>query len=750
MSRYNPIIFCLAYLVGLLITNLLEFPLHHWQHWLGIFLIFSLITIIISKIIPRFWRRSPRIKTWLIAGLIAFLAMVYFQLRLPQPNNNDISNQLTINSPVVVEGKILTQPQLNRSNNLRFLLETYKIEGKKIKDIKVTGKAYVTIPQNENIDLYPGQKISIFGILYQPKTSTNPGGFNFQKYLTRQGVFVGLKGFKVNLQNQNIKPKFALWKLRKRIINSHSRWLNSPNGELLSSIVLGRRAVNLPYDIYDLFIKAGLAHVLAASGFHVSLLLGIILVITRNLESRWQFIIGLITLTIYVGLTGIYPSVMRAAIMGVAALTGIVLDRKVKPLGALLLAANILLLINPLWIGDLGFQLSFLATLGLIISVKPMQEKIEWLPPTIVSILVIPFAAFIWTFPLISYVFNTITSYSIIANIVTIPLVIIISLGGMISGLIALVYPPIGSAIAWLLSFPINWLINIVKFFVTLPGSYLAVGKISLWGLIFIYGLIGLVWLNKWWQRRWFVAGILVISLVVIPIFYARINLVQVTVFAQRQEQVIVIQDKGKVILINSGQYPNTFRYAVQPFLAQQGINEIDYGIAFDPKSNKVNNWETIFDTIPVKNFFSSLELETQNKYLPFNLNQSLSLENIEIKLISDRPPLLELKTKELNWLLLPRDDKKIKIPQFLLENSSYTPNVLLWTTRSLDPQWLEILKPQVAIAATNGIKDITKEQLERQGIQLYWTKRDGGIQWSPKNSFQTTLAIEDEDFSRE
>ncbi|WP_198648974.1 ComEC/Rec2 family competence protein [Cyanothece sp. BG0011] len=118
-----------------------------------------------------------------------------------------------------------------------------------------------------------------------------------------------------------------------------------------------------PPDIRDLFVNMGLSHVLAASGFHVALLLGIIFWITRSLSPKKKLIIGIIILILYVGLTGIQPSILRASLMGTAILISQVLERKTNALGTLLLSAFLLLLFNPLWIWDLGFQLSFLATL---------------------------------------------------------------------------------------------------------------------------------------------------------------------------------------------------------------------------------------------------------------------------------------------------------------------------------------------------------------------------------------------------
>jgi competence protein ComEC len=122
----------------------------------------------------------------------------------------------------------------------------------------------------------------------------------------------------------------------------------------------------------------------------------------------------------------------------------------------LLLAALVLLLINPLWIWDLGFQLSFLATLGLLVTSPALMKRLDWLPPTIASLIAVPIAATIWVLPLLLYVFSQVSTYSILANVVTSFLIAGITMGGFISAVFGAVWPLAGSAIAWLLYFPWN------------------------------------------------------------------------------------------------------------------------------------------------------------------------------------------------------------------------------------------------------------------------------------------------------
>ncbi len=743
MNPYSGTIICLAYIIALFSAAVFGFPPElELQEWGVIALCWAISGFLAALIMPRLWLTGPNYRVWLIAALVAILATAYVQLRVPQPGENDISY---VNSQLVqVSGKILSQPRLNRKQTIQFWFwakQVNEIQGSSLGRAgveAVTGKLYVTVPLLQGTGLSPGQEAQVTGILSQPKPQVNPGAFDFAAYLQRQGCFATLKGQVVGALG--LRP-VGLWQLRQRIIRAQVHKLKVPAGPLVSSMVLGRRAVDLPYDIRDQFIRAGLAHVLAASGFHVALLLGVVLTLTRGLSERWQLILGLCTLTVYSCLTGLHPSVMRAAIMGVGALVALVTRRKVRRFGSLVFAGTILLLVNPLWLWDLGFQLSFLATLGLIVTVPAVVAKLDWLPPTIAQFIAIPIAASIWTLPLLSYSFNTIRVYGIINNIILTPLIAVIAFGGMISALGALIYPLAGSAIAWLLYYPTHLLLKIVEFCTAGPGSLLAVGTISPKQMLVIYALFCLIWWGKWWQRRWWLVALFAISIVVIPLWHKQSTLFQVTVLAAKQSTVAVIQDQGTVTLINSGD-SDTGRYTILPFLAAEGINKIDCAIALQPEVDLKNSWSEIQTTIPIKSWF---HLSGQSENLPPC--------HLPIKSLSEDPPLLQLEIGEQTWWLLARDrplgrTERAGLKSLVTDELKYSPDVLFASGKSFSSPWWSGQKPKVAIAPGLTMKPETQKQLEQQDIQLYWTGRDGAIQWRPAVGWQTTLERVAEDAS--
>lgn len=735
MTRNSWIILCLAYIVGLLSTNLFTFSSSGFTK--PQFLIIALGLIGLAFINAIALRRLLRISSqfWIGAAIVAILAVVYFQLRLPQPTNNDISYQVSASESelVTVAGRVLTEPRLNDNQRLKFWLQATEIDNGE----EVSGKLYVTVPLLQGTGINPGEYLKLKGILYLPQAASNPGGFNFQAYLARQGIFAGLQGLEVIFDNHN-EPAWGWWKLRRRIVRSHVRGLSSPIGQMTSSMVLGRKAVDLSSDIRDRFIEAGLAHVLAASGFHVSLLLGIILKLTNRFSTRLRLVIGIGTLIIYLGLTGIQASVFRACLMGFAVLLALAMDTRVKPLGSLLLAATIILLVNPLLIGDLGFQLSFLATFGLIVTLPGLQTKLDWLPPTIATLIAVPLAASVWVFPMLGYVFNSVATYSILVNICCTPLIIIISLGGMISAIAALFVPLGGSAIAWLLVYPAKTLLVIINFFTNLPGSSWAIGQISLGVLLTIYGLFLLVWLHSWWRKRWWLILLCTLTLIVVPRVYQYFNLTQVIVLAAQPEPAIVIQDRDKVILINSGN-PKTVKYSLLPFLTQQGINRLDYAIDLNQTSPAASDWSQISDRLTIDHFLPNLNSDhqfapTSQKTVIQDLNRAITTKSCQISFDSQLS-LLKLETVTETWLLLSqikRDTGKIK--QYIQQSHLNQKPVVLVSSK-FPTAWLE-LQPNIIISSANSQKIIPQHI---PNTKLYNLKRDGAITWSPKQGFKSS-----------
>jgi len=745
-NTQNAIVLCLAYVLGLLIT------VEPWGRW-G--LILAAIPLIL--VIPRVWRKSPTWQFLLVAAAIAVCATFYLELRIPKPAANDISKYIHTTAErgtsqfTIVQGVVDSYPHVTRNNSSQFWLKATQlneIQGDRLRPADVSrsvgGRVYVTVPLQSGTGLQPGVEVSITGTLYLPQSAANPGGFSFRDYLSQSGGFAGMRGVQLRVSDETQTRKWSWGKLRQRIVAAQVKWLDVPAGPLVTAMVLGSEAVDLPFDLHDRFVRVGLAHALAASGFQVSLILNALISLTRQrLSVVGQFNLGTIALLIFLGLTGLQPAVVRSVVMGMAVLIALRTNRKINPLSSLFIAGTLLLIINPLWVWDIGFQLSFLATLGLIVTVEPLQEKLDWLPPTIADLITVPLAASIWTLPIQLYVFKVFPLYSLPANILTSPLISMISIGGTVAALIGSIFPIAGSAVSWLLYLPTQILIGIVNFFNYFPGASFAVGQISIWQLFALYGLILGVWAMPKWQKDWQLPTLVGCLLVIIPLAILKANQLQITALASNNRQILAIQDRGRTTLINSGNESNA-RFIVMPFLQQQAINQIDNAIEFNHDRSELSSWQTLTQTMPIKNFYSigGGNIDTSTiKFQPLPLGIVKKFDRVEINNIQASPAIFQIEIPESNqkWMIV--GDAKVEGSQPTIDSEKLTPvQTLYWHGGKLTDRSIVKMNPQVAIAATTNPDPETVQLLEKHKVRVYYTGRDGAIQWTPTGEFKPYL----------
>jgi competence protein ComEC len=751
-------VLCLGYILGLLLTGITGSV---WGIPTGTIGLLA-AGMVAAVLVPRVWRMGPKSRIWLAAAMVGWLASLYFQARIPQPAATDVSRLLspatittTASSPDhqqhQLEGTIDTPPRLTQSQRIQFELKVTQAQAIGAPAEAVTGRILVSLPLLQATGLYPGQQVTVTGSLYRPKPATNPGGFDFAQYLAQRGIFAGLRGREATIADPSSKQPL-LWSIRQRIIRAQVAGLGVPEGPLLSAMVMGGRAVDVPHDLRDQFRGAGLAHALAASGAQVSLLVGIVLAVTQRLSSRLRLGLGLGILVLYLCLTGLEPSVLRAAVMGAVALLALSLERQVNPIASILFAATLLLLWNPLWVFDLGFQLSFLATLGLLVTVPVLARWLDWLPNGVIPLLSVPIAAYLWTLPLLLFVFGVVSPYSIAINVLVSPLITVISIGGMISALAALLYLPAGSITAWLLHLPTSLFIHLAEWGNQLPGNTWAIGSISLVQVLLLYGLGGLVW---WWnsaQRYWWIATIASMGLILLPSWHTSATLLQVTLLSTSDRPVLVVQDRGQVMLINSGS-DRDVKFTVLPFLLKHGVNRIDWAIAPSWQPLDRQGWQRLQAHLGLKRLYAAPLAATAAPELAddraiaavsqtLHANQAVQFGSVTLRLLSAAPLVLQANIAEQTWLLVPSllpIEQQPALMSFLFPAA-----VLWWTGAPLSPELLATVNPAVAIA-TGPIAGETAEWLQSRAVTTFVRDRDGAVQWTPQTGFRSMLSTDEE-----
>jgi competence protein ComEC len=740
---------CLAYILGLVVSP------HSWWRWGVAAGVFGGIYL------AEIWLRQRRFKlqlpvVWRVGiVLVLLLASFYGQMRVPHLASQDIS--IFVNSIEgrgtkqfsTVRGIVDSYPKATRSDRAQFWLQVNQLSQIQGDDPSpasirnVNGLLYVTTPLISATGLKPGVQVVVTGTLYKPQPSLNPGGLNFADYLARSGSFAGMRATQLFLTDEEQIRTWDLVKIRQRIVSAQVNWLDVPIGPLVSAMALGDDAVDLPFDIKDAFVRVGLAHALAASGFQVSLIVAAIVSLTRRwLAKKWQFVLGLTGILAFVAMAGLQPSVLRAAVMGIAVLVGMLLARQLRPLNSLLLAAVVLLLIDPLWVWDVGFQLSFLATLGLVASATPIQKKLDFLPPVLAESIAVPLAATIWTLPIQLWTFKVLPVYSLLANVIAAPFITLISIGGMVSALVGAIFPWGGSALAWLLLYPTKLLVALVELFGSLPGSNIAVGSIRLWQLVLLYLGILMVWQLPWWQKRWRWVLIASVLLIAIPLAVVKSQEFKITALAAREERILVIQRGFQTALIDTGD-SNTARFTVLPFLTSEAVNNLDRAIALQAGGANEKGWQTLRNSLSINQLDHADQKFTKIAGLQTApLLQSQNLLGGKSNLLLTQAPLLEIEIGGQRWLI----GGEIQIDQ---QRELSTPNKLqpvqaiYWSGGMLTDKFIQAIRPQVAIAATMTPNPETIQNLEKLGTKVFVTGRDGAVQWTAERGFQPLLGAE-------
>lgn len=695
--------------------------------------------------IPPVWWRSPTAWGWVMAALVSLLAAAYVQIALPRATLTDVSrlvrsNQISIAAEV--SGTIQSRPALTRRGTVQFWLTSHQAQSQQGETQTVTGKLFVTLPRKVAKGLHFGHVVSLTGTLYRPQPVTRPHGFDFATYLAREGAFAGLKGNAVRIEQQG--STWGGWAIRARIVQSLQKGTNARTGALLGALVLGKDAADVPFDLKDDFIESGLAHALAASGFQVSLILSAVMGLGRSRLSPPKLaLLGGGALLLYGLLSGAEPSIVRAILMGGASLLALWLQRQIRPVPALLMIAVLMLLVRPLWIWDLGFQLSVLATLGLIVTASPLATTLDWLPPTIGSLIAVPLAATLWTLPLQLYTFGVLPLYGLAANVITALLLSLLTIGGFIGSLAALVWPLLGSGCAWVLYWPTQLLMAIVQGISQLPGNSLAVGGISILQLLALYGCIVTVWLVPRFQKQWRLALAIGLLLIVAPLWQVQSQRFSVTVFDQTRIPMMVIQHPQGTVVLNSGDRLSASQSLV-PFLQQEGINRIDWAI--DTEAAAQSGWAALLQKLPIQALSRCIpqaavpkQLLQPKQQLEVNPQERLTLGPLEMVLWRAQPATLELKIGPQRWLLVDRSTEA-DFAAWLTTAQLPPIQVLWWTGAPISPQLVERLHPTTLIVSERPMMGTAIAALEPSVPQVLWTERDGTIQWTPQQGFSITV----------
>lgn len=392
------------------------------------------------------------------------------------------------------------------------------IEINRIGENKTEGNSIVYFEKDKKVqELSIGDFILVktnFNEIAEPK---NPDEFNYKLFLESKRIthqtFLKKSEWKL-LEKGDKSLLYYSNKLRNRLLSILKKsGVEQGQFGVASALLLGSKD-DLTYGQKKSFAIAGAMHVLAVSGLHVGILFLVLnaVLFFLNKSQRARVIKATILIAFlwfYALLTGLSPSVLRAATMFSFVVIGQTINRKTNIYNTLAASALLLLLLNPFLINEVGFQLSYLAVLGIVYFQPKIYSHVYtkwWLLDKIWSITSVSIAAQIATLPLTLYYFHQFPTYFLLANIVVIPAAtIILSLGILI--LILSPFTIIAAALGWILNEFIWYLNSFIELFHYLPFSVMNGVSISRLEVLLLTGIIILLSISistkkvKWLNR---------------------------------------------------------------------------------------------------------------------------------------------------------------------------------------------------------------------------------------------------------
>lgn len=333
----------------------------------------------------------------------------------------------------IVQSDVKQVQALGRYQTFEFLLK--RIIDEKGQDFKVAGVVQARV--FHDINIAPGDRLEIQGTLHRP-FEFESGKFSYEKYLRQRRIFfmltVGRNGFVRIVDPEKPKPIFV--RLREYLKSRVDEYFPEFEGGILKAVLLGDRT-HISREVRDVFSKTGTAHVLAISGLHMGILLLIFLFVLGFLPVglNARYALAIILLLLYLPVAGARVSVIRSGIMSVVFLYAFIAERRPCSLNALGLAGLIILLMNPLELYAIGFQLSFSAVSSLILFYEPVVKGVQKVFPGFWSVaqqsFAASFSAWLGVAGWVMYYFELVSPIGLLANVVVVAMTAVLIAAGV-------------------------------------------------------------------------------------------------------------------------------------------------------------------------------------------------------------------------------------------------------------------------------------------------------------------------------
>ncbi|MDD3395056.1 MAG: DNA internalization-related competence protein ComEC/Rec2 [Anaerotignum sp.] len=430
-----------------------------------------------------------------------------------------------------------------------------------------------------------GDKILLSGEVLPLEGKSVPGGYDEKLYLRTKGIDYKIYPERIRKVGKTNGFAACLQEQKEKVFEVFDTVLPQKESGIVKAMVTGEKD-DIDQETQDLYIKAGINHILCVSGLHVSIFaLFLQFFISKGLKQskRMAALISMICCIAFLAFTGFSPSSVRAVIMISVALLGRVLFRKSDWLNNLALAALVILLVQPLYLWNVGFQLSFITAFGIWVALQVVSKENSPLGK-LKQAFILSLYASLFSYPLVAYHFFSISFVGIFVNLLILPLCGVLLFFAFFTAVAGLIFPPLAAISS-------GGVYGILKFYemvctlaVSLPNSYILVGAPALTSIVLYYLVLCMCsfYGKKFCNAKNIFCVMLALSL---SVFGGRLlvhkNTIAFLDVGQGDSAVISTYD-GRAIVIDGGGWlgtelgKNTGVKVVQPYLEYLGIKELD------------------------------------------------------------------------------------------------------------------------------------------------------------------------------
>ena len=583
-SRLPLLWLSLSFIVGILFAKQVQAPNRLWFILTGIGL---LLAVLASLLIPRLKLQPFHLSPWSLLLFVSalvffFLGAARYRLTIPSVDSFHIAWYTERDYELVITGTLIEAPD-NRDAYSNLRLDVIRVNTGAT-DLPVHGLILARVPSGG--DWHYGDVIRVRGHLKSP---TADEIFSYPDYLSRQDILAIMPDASAtHLQFTAGDPVLRLvYAFRDSILTKLYQIFPDPEASLLAGILLGDDN-GMPVDLQQAYENTGTGQIIAISGFNIVIIAGLFVTIfSRLLGRRRGAITAVIGIALYTVLAGPTPVVLRAAIMGTLSILALQVGRRQNGLNTLAFTAGVMAMINPLTLWEASFQLSFTATLGLILYAQPFQDWFTRLlahrfsPGSTVRIaglvgeyVLFTLAAELTSLPVMAYHFGRISLVAVLATPFVLPAQPVVEILSGLAVLLGFIYLPLGKLSGWL-AWPFATYINkVVEFFNGFPHGVIVLGKFSLLFVILFYAvLLSLTFIGQRVKNalRPFPVPVVILATLVIAsylvwpaAFAAPDGNLHLTFLDVGSANAVLIQTPGgRSVLVDGGTSPSRLSYAL-------------------------------------------------------------------------------------------------------------------------------------------------------------------------------------------